>query len=47
MGTVLDPSGAIVREVTVNLENPGTGYSQAAPTDSAGVFRFNNVPRGS
>ncbi len=46
MGTVLDPSGAVVRGVTVDLRNPVTGFSQAATTDGAGVFRFNNVPQG-
>ena len=45
MGTVLDPSGAVVRNVTVDLRNAVTGFSQSAVTDSAGVFRFNNVPR--
>jgi hypothetical protein len=45
MGTVLDPSGAVVRSVTVDLRNALTGYNQSATTDSAGVFRFNNVPQ--
>ena len=45
MGTVADPSGAVLRDVTVSLRNSVTGYSQTAVTDSAGVFRFNNVPR--
>ncbi len=47
MGTVLDPSGAVLRDVTVGLRNPLTGYDQTAVTDSAGVFRFNNVPQSS
>jgi len=47
MGTVLDPSGGVVRNVTVGMRNPVTGFSQTAVTDSAGVFRFNNVPRSS
>jgi hypothetical protein len=45
MGTVVDPSGAVVRNVTVDLRNAVTGFNQSAGTDSAGVFRFNNVPR--
>jgi hypothetical protein len=45
VGTVLDPSGAVVKDVLVDLRNPLTGYDQTAMTDSAGVFRFNNVPQ--
>jgi hypothetical protein len=45
-GTVLDPSGSVVRDVTVGLRNSLTGYDQSVLTDSAGVFRFNNVPQG-
>jgi outer membrane receptor protein involved in Fe transport len=44
-GTVLDPSGAVVKDVQIDLRNPLTGYDQSAITDSAGVFRFNNVPQ--
>jgi hypothetical protein len=45
MGTVLDPSGAVVRNVAVDLRNAVTGYDQSVATDNAGVFRFNNVPQ--
>jgi outer membrane receptor protein involved in Fe transport len=45
IGTVLDPSGAVVKDVTVDLRNPLTGYDQTVATDGAGVFRFNNVPQ--
>lgn len=45
MGTVLDPSGAVVRGAAVQLRNPVSGYEQTAVTDPTGVFRFNNVPQ--
>jgi hypothetical protein len=45
MGTVLDPSNAVVAGATITLRNPVTGFSQTAKTDSAGVFRLNNVPQ--
>jgi hypothetical protein len=45
MGTVLDPSSAVVAGATITLRNAVTGFSQTAKTDSAGVFRFNNVPQ--
>ncbi len=45
-GTVLDPSGSVVRDVKVGLRNSVTSYDQTVLTDTAGVFRFNNVPQG-
>ena len=45
MGTILDPSGAVVSNIPVELKNPATGYDQMAVTDGAGVFRFTNVPQ--
>jgi hypothetical protein len=45
IGTVADPSGAVMPNVTVELRNPVTGYSQTAVTDGAGVYRFSNVPQ--
>jgi hypothetical protein len=43
-GTVTDPSGGVVVGATVTMRNPITGYQQTATTDSAGMFRFTNVP---
>ena len=43
-GTVLDPSGGTVPNVTVSIQNPVTRYKQSAKTDSAGAFRLTNVP---
>lgn len=43
-GTVLDPSGAIVPGVTVEIQNPVSRYQRTAQTDAQGKFEFNNVP---
>src|SRR5690242_8751404 len=45
LGTVTDPSGAVVAGAMVQLQNSVTGYSQSVTTDNAGTFRFNNVPQ--
>ena len=43
-GTVLDPSGAVVANATVEIHNPVSGYARATTTDSKGSFSFPNVP---
>lgn len=43
-GTVLDPTKAVIPKARVEILNSVTGYQQATETDSAGAFRFNNVP---
>jgi len=43
-GTVADPTGAVVPNATVSINNPVSQYSRTATTDSAGHFRFPNVP---
>jgi hypothetical protein len=45
LGTVTDPSGAVVAGAMVRLQNSVTGYLQSVTTDNAGTFRFNNVPQ--
>jgi hypothetical protein len=40
LGTVTDPSGAVVANVKVTLENVRTGVKQTAVTDSSGNFIF-------
>src|SRR5579872_2944872 len=45
VGTVTDPSGAVVSGAMVRLENSVTGYSQSVATDTSGMFRFNNIPQ--
>jgi hypothetical protein len=43
-GTVTDPSGAALPGASVTVQNPVTGYSQAAATTSTGGFRLGNLP---
>jgi hypothetical protein len=44
IGTVVDPSGAVVSNATVDLSNPVSGFSRTAVTDNMGKFSFPNVP---
>src|ERR1700688_1457306 len=43
-GTVLDSSGAVVPNVTVQIHNPVSHLDRSTTTDGAGRFRFANVP---
>ena len=43
-GIVVDPSGAVIPNATVEIQNPVSGYVQSAVTDNAGKFSFPNVP---
>src|SRR3981189_381530 len=43
-GTVLDPSGAVVANATVEIHNAVSGYDRTTTTDSKGNFSFPNVP---
>lgn len=43
-GTVVDPSGAVVTNATVEVRNPVSGFSRNAVTDTAGKFVVPNVP---
>lgn len=43
-GTVLDPSGAVVPNATVEIHNPVSGYDRTTTTDTKGNFSFSNVP---
>src|SRR5215472_10055447 len=45
LGTVTDPSGAVIAGAMVRLQNSVTGYVQSVTSDSSGAFRFNNVPQ--
>jgi hypothetical protein len=43
-GTVVDPTGAVVANATVEVRNPVSGFSRTASTDSGGKFTIPNVP---
>ncbi len=43
-GTVLDPSGAVVTNASVEIHNAVSGYDRTTITDSKGQFIFPNVP---
>jgi len=45
-GTIMDPTGAVVPNVTVTITNVGTNISQATTTGSDGSYRFALVPPG-
>jgi len=43
-GTILDPSGAVVPNATVEIRNPVSGFDRTATTNSTGGFAIPNVP---
>src|SRR5438105_15355200 len=43
-GTVVDPSGAVVPNATVEIHNPVSGFSRSIKTDNTGRFGIPNVP---
>jgi hypothetical protein len=43
-GTVLDPSGAVVPNATVEIRNPVSEFDRTTATNSTGGFSFPNVP---
>jgi hypothetical protein len=44
IGTVTDPSGAVVPNAIVEIHNPVSGFERTVTTDSAGHFAIPNVP---
>ena len=46
VGTVSDPSGAVVAGATVELTNTATGVTTTTKTNVSGEYRFNNIPPG-
>ena len=46
LGTVKDPSGAVVSDAKVSLKNVGTGTVHIAKTDKDGGYQFTAVPIG-
>src|SRR5579862_3148842 len=43
-GTVLDPTGAVVPNATVEIRNPVSQFDRTITTSSTGGFEFPNVP---
>ncbi len=43
-GVVVDPTGAVVPNVSVEIRNPVSGFDRTAATDAAGRFSIPNVP---
>ena len=43
-GTVTDPSGAVIPNATVTIENPVSDFTRSTTTDGAGSFTIPNVP---
>jgi hypothetical protein len=43
-GTVLDPSGAVMPNATVEIHNPVSGFARTATTNDTGGFVIPNVP---
>jgi hypothetical protein len=44
IGTVVDPTGAVVTDAAIEVRNPVSGFSRSAVSDSAGKFAIPNVP---
>jgi hypothetical protein len=47
MGTVNDPSGAVVPGATITIRNPVSGYFQKVTSGNSGEFRLVNIPPNS
>jgi carboxypeptidase family protein/TonB-dependent receptor-like protein len=43
-GTVLDPTGAVVPNATVEIRNPVSGFERTVTTDESGQFTISNIP---
>jgi len=43
-GTVLDSTGAVVPNATVEIHNPVSAFDRSTTTDASGRFSFQNVP---
>ncbi len=47
VGSVTDPSGAVIPEVSVTVSNPDRGFTRRVTSDSAGEYSVARVPIGS
>lgn len=43
-GSVVDPTGAVVPNATVEIRNPVSGFDHSTTTDAGGKFAFTNIP---
>src|ERR1700677_1818120 len=43
-GTVLDPTGAVVPNATVQIHNPVSHFDRSTTTDTSGNFSLPNIP---
>src|ERR1035438_1340986 len=43
-GSVVDPSGGVIKGATVSIANPVSQYNRTTQTDALGNFEFDNVP---
>ena len=43
-GTVLDPTGAVVPNATVEIHNPVSHFDRSTTTDKSGNFSLPNIP---
>ena len=43
-GTVVDATGAVIPNATVEIRNPVSGFDRTASTDGSGLFSFPNIP---
>jgi len=44
IGVVVDPSGAVVANATIEIRNPVSGFERTTVTDNSGRFSIPNVP---
>ena len=44
-GTVTDPKGAVLSGATVTMDDPSTGFTRTAKTDSQGTYQFLQIAR--
>src|SRR5579872_4418618 len=46
LGTVADPTGAVIVAAKVMVHNPNTGLTRSGITDNSGAYQFLQVPVG-